>query len=300
LSKEGFVEVKTVVVLGAGTMGHGIAQVLAESGYKVIMRSRKQETIDSGMERMKASLKRVVEKGKKTQADVDKLFAQISTTTDLKAAVSQADVIIETVVEDMALKKEIFKEIDPLLKPETILGTNTSTLSITELASSTGRPDKVIGMHFFNPVPIMKPVEVIRGVMTSEATVATTRELVEKIQKTAIVVKDSPGFVSSRFGISLFLEASEMLEEGLASIKDIDLSARLCYGHRMGPFETCDLVGLDARLNNLKALYDAIGDPRWKPPLLLRQLVAAGFLGQKPGSKGGYYQYFGLTPPQTA
>jgi 3-hydroxybutyryl-CoA dehydrogenase len=289
-------DIRVVTVLGAGTMGHGIAQVFAGAGYNVVMRSRKQETVDVGMQRLKGSLQKAVEKGKATKEDCEKLLSRVTLTTDLKAALRDADLIIETVTEDMQLKKEMFKEIDAAAKPTAILATNTSTLSITDIASVTGRPDKVIGLHFFNPVPLMKPVEIVKGVLTSGDTLDLCKGYVQKLDKTAIVVKDSPGFASTRLGAALFLEASKMLEEGVASVDDIDNGARLFYGHRMGPFETCDLVGLDARMNNLKSLYEAFGDSRWKPPLLMRQLVAAGYIGKKPGSKGGYYAYFGITP----
>lgn len=170
----------------------------------------------------------------------------------------------------------------------------TSTLSITEIASTTDRPEKVVGMHFFNPVQLMKPIEIIRGMLTSNDTLENVKSLTLRLDKIPIVVKDSPGFASTRLGLALFVEASRMLEEGVASVKDIDTGAKLFYGHKAGPFGTCDLVGLDARLNNLNALYQATGDPKWSPPLLLKQLVASGCLGKKPGGKGGYYAYFGL------
>ncbi len=287
-------EVKTVAVLGAGTMGHGIAQVLAGAGYGVIMRSRKQATVDSGLDRIKGSLQKLVEKQKISQEDSKKLISRITTTTDLKVAVTDAEIVIETVAEDMELKKALFKEIAGFVKKDAVLATNTSTLSITEIASATDRPDKVVGTHFFNPVPIMPAIEIVRGVLTSDETVEIAKGLTLKLSKSPVVVKDAPGFASTRLGTALFMEASKMLEEGVASVKDIDVGAKLFYGHRMGPFETCDLVGLDARLNNLKSLYQATGDPKWAPPLLLKQLVAAGYLGKKPGSKGGYYAYFGI------
>ncbi len=287
-------DVKVVAVLGAGTMGHGIAQILAGAGYSVVMRSRQQTTVESGLKRVKDSLQKLVERQKMSQGDSEKLISRISVTTDLETALKNADMVIETIAEDMALKKELFREITKLVKKEVILATNTSTLSVTEIASATDKPDKFVGMHFFNPVALMPAVEIIRGISTSDETVELAKGLAAKLGKTPVVVRDSPGFASTRLGVSLFAEASKMFEEGVASVKDIDTGAKLFYGHRMGPFETCDIVGLDARLNNMKALYQATGDPKWAPPLLLKQLVAAGYLGKKPGSKGGYYAYFGL------
>jgi 3-hydroxybutyryl-CoA dehydrogenase len=286
-------DVKIVAVLGAGTMGHGIVQVMAMGGYKVIMRTRKQETLDSGLRRIKESLQKFTERGKISQEESNEALSRISTTLDLKEAVKDTDLCIETIVENMEIKKSFFKEIEAIAKEDAVFASNTSTLSITEIASLTNRPQRVVGMHFSNPVPLMQPVEIIRGVLTSEEAIEVTRGVTLKIGKTPIVVKDSPGFASTRLGVALYLEACRMLEEGVASVRDIDTGAKLFYGHRMGPFETCDLVGLDARLNNVKAMYEATGDPRWKPPLLLKQLVTAGYLGKKPGSKGGYYAYFG-------
>jgi 3-hydroxybutyryl-CoA dehydrogenase len=218
----------------------------------------------------------------------------ITGTTDVEEMAKNADFLIEAIPEKLDIKKELFKRLDKICREETIFATNTSTLSITELASVTGRPEKFIGMHFFNPVPLMNIVEIVKGLLTSDETTEITRKLVLKLGKEPTIVKDSPGFASSRLGVALFLEASRMLEEGVASAEDIDKSMRLGYGHRMGPFETCDLVGLDARLNNINAIYEATRDPAWKPPQLLKQLVSAGYLGKKPGSKGGYYTYFGF------
>ena len=194
----------------------------------------------------------------------------------------------------MELKKEFFKGLISKCKDTAIWASNTSTLSITEMASVSEKPQQFIGMHFFNPVQLMTPIEIIKGILTSEETLKAITELTVKLGKTPIVVKDSPGFASTRLGVELFLEASRMLEEGVASVKDIDNGAKLFYGHKMGPFETCDLVGLDSRLNNLKSLQESTGNPKWAPPLLLKQLVSSSYLGTKPASKGGYYKYFGI------
>ncbi len=289
-------DVKTVAVLGAGTMGSGIAELLSRlGGYQVIMTDTTEEFARRGWEIQRNNLQKFfVDRGKMTAGELEAILGRIKTTANIAAAVSQADLVIEAVFESMELKKTLFKEVAGLVKKDAVLASNTSTLSITEIASATDRPDKVVGAHFSNPVALMLPLEIVRGVLTSDDTVALVKGLAGKLGKTPVVVRDSPGFASTRLGASLYIEASKMLEEGVASVKDIDTGAKLFYGHRMGPFETCDLVGLDVRLNNLKALYQATGDPRWAPPLLLKQLVVAGYLGKKPGSKGGYYAYFGL------
>lgn len=287
-------DVKTIAVLGAGTMGHGIAQICAQIGFQVNLQDIKEDLVQGGIERIRRFLQGSIERKKMTKEEADAVLSRIKTTVDLNEAVKDTNLVIEAVVEDMGTKKELFKEVDKISKKEAVLASNTSTLSITEIASATNRPEKVVGMHFSNPAQLMKPVEIIRGVLTSDETVELIKNLSLKLGKTPLIVKDSPGFASSRLGLSLYLEASKMLEEGVASARDIDLGAKLFYGHKMGPFETADLVGLDARLNNLNALYQATGDPKWSPPLLLKQLVISGYLGKKPDSKGGYYSYFGL------
>ena len=289
-----FEAIKVISVFGAGTMGHGIAQIMAQQGYKVLLGDVRQELLDTALERVKRSLQKLAEKGKIGQDEVEGTLSMITGTIDIKELAKDADFVIEAIPEKLDAKKGLFKQLDEVCREETIFATNTSTLSITELASVTERPEKFIGMHFFNPVPLMNIVEIVKGLLTSDETTEITRKLVLKLGKEPIIVKDSPGFASSRLGLALFLEASRMLEEGVASAADIDKAMRLGYGHRMGPFETCDLVGLDARLNNINAVYEATRDPAWKPPQLLKQLVSAGYLGKKPGSKGGYYTYFGF------
>ena len=287
-------DVRTIAVLGAGTMGHGIAQVCAQNGFQVKLEDIKEEFVQGGIERIRKFLQGSIEREKMTREEADVVLGRIKGTVDLSEAVKDVELVIEAVAENMEMKKELFSRVDELSKSEAVLASNTSILSITEMASVTGRPEKVVGMHFSNPAQLMKPIEIIKGVSTSEDTVELIKSLTLRFGKTPIVVKDSPGFASSRLGLALFLEASKMLEEGVASVKDIDMGAKLFYGHRMGPFETGDLVGLDARLNNLNAMYQATGDPKWRAPLLLKQLVISGYLGKKPGSKGGYYTYFGL------
>lgn len=287
-------DVRTIAVLGAGTMGHGIAQVCAQNGFQVKLEDIKEEFVQGGIERIRRFLQGSIEREKMTKEEADVVLSRIKGTVDLSEAVKDVELVIEAIVENMEMKKELFRRVDEISKKEAVLASNTSILSITEMASVTSRPEKVVGMHFANPAQLMKPIEIIKGVSTSDDTVELIKSLTLRFGKTPIVVKDSPGFASSRLGLALFLEASKMLEEGVASVKDIDMGAKLFYGHRMGPFETGDLVGLDARLNNLNAMYQATGDPKWRAPLLLKQLVISGYLGKKPGSKGGYYTYFGL------
>jgi len=287
-------DVRTIAVLGAGTMGHAIAQVCAQNGFQVRLEDIKEEFVRDGIERIRKFLQGSIEREKMTREEADVVLSRIKGTVELSEAVKDAELVIEAIVENVETKKELFRRVDEISKGEAVLASNTSILSITEMASATSRPEKVVGMHFSNPAQLMKPVEIVKGLVTSDDTVDLIRSLVLKFGKTPLVVKDSPGFTSSRLGLALFLEASEMLEEGVASVKDIDTGAKLFYGHRMGPFETADLVGLDARLNNLNAMYQATGDPRWRAPLLLKQLVVSGYLGKKPQSKGGYYTHFGL------
>lgn len=289
-----FEAIKVISIFGAGTMGHGIAQIMAQQGYKVFLGDISQELLDAALDRVKRSLQKLAEKGKISQDEIEGTLAMITGTIDMEEIARNADFLIEAIPEKLDAKKELFKQFDKVCKEEAIFATNTSTLSITEIASATERPEKVIGMHFFNPVPLMNIVEIVKGLLTSNETIENTRKLVLKLGKEPTIAKDSPGFASSRLGVALFLEASRMLEEGVASAEDIDKAMRLGYAHRMGPFETCDLVGLDARLNNINAIYEATRDPAWKPPQLLKQLVSAGYLGKKPGSKGGYYTYFGF------
>jgi 3-hydroxybutyryl-CoA dehydrogenase len=280
-------DIKVISVLGGGTMGIGIAQVMAYKGYKVYLRDINKDLVNGALDRIKKNLQKMVELKKITEPEVAEIMTRIIGTTEIQAAVKDADFIVEAIPEKIELKKETYKEVQKFCKADTILASNTSTLSITELAAVTDRPQKYIGMHFMNPVPQMSLVEIVTGLLSS---------LILKLGKEPIVIKDTPGFATTRLGVALFLEASKMLEEGVASVDDIDKAMRIGYGHRMGPFETCDLVGLDARLNNINALYESTRDLTWKPPQLLKKLVSAGFLGTKPASKGGYYQYFGIIP----
>jgi 3-hydroxybutyryl-CoA dehydrogenase len=289
-----FEEIKVVSIFGAGRMGHGIAQVMALEDYKVIIVDVSQEFLDAGLKALKKSLQKAVEKEIIDNKRSQKALSLVSITTSIDEAGGAADFIIEAIPEKIELKKELFRKLNDVCKREAIIASNTSTFSITDMASSVRNPERFVGMHYFNPVPQMKLVEVIKGLTTSDHTMELAKKMVLKLGKEPVIVKDSPGFIANRLGIALFLEASRVLEEGVASIEDIDKTMRLGWGNRMGPFETIDLVGLDARLNNFNSLYQSTGNAFWQPPELLKKLVSAGYLGKKIGSKGGYYTYFGF------
>jgi 3-hydroxybutyryl-CoA dehydrogenase len=286
-------EIKKISVLGAGKIGHGVAQICSQFGFDVSLYDHKHENVQCGLERIQKFVRASIERGTITQAESADWLSRIKGTAKLGEAVEDADLVIEAISEDMNTKKDLFRRVVPFCDRTSVLASVTSTLSITEIASVTNHPEKFIGMHFGNPVPLTKPLEIVRGERTSDRTFELVWDLAIRLGKTPIVVRDSPGFVSTRLGLALFQEASKLLDEGVASLKDIDISAKLFYGHKMGPFETCDLVGLDARLNNLNSLYQSTADIKWEPPTLLKHLVAASFLGEKPRSKGGYYTYFG-------
>jgi 3-hydroxybutyryl-CoA dehydrogenase len=282
-------EVKRVGVVGAGTMGHGIAQVAAMAGYSVSMYDTSREILDSAVERIRGNLEKGVQLGKVEAGLRDEALEAISTTTRLSEVGEDADLVIEAAPEDPDLKRRIFVELDANSPPRTILGTNTSSLSVNRLAESTSRPDRVLGMHFFNPVHIMKLLEVIRTEHTERQVIETARAVGEAMGKTPIVVKDSPGFATSRLGLTLGLEATRMLDEGVASAEDIDTAMELGYGHPMGPFKLADLVGLDVRLAISEYLYKETGREFFKPSETLKRLVAEGKLGKKTGE--GFYKW---------
>ncbi len=283
-------EVKTICVIGAGAMGNGIAQVAAQAGYDVYMRDIDDKFVERGTEAIKKSLARIVKKGKISEDDAGKIVGRIKGTTDVKEAVSKADLIIEAATENIELKKKIFKELDELAPAHVILASNTSTIPIVIVGSSTNRPDKVVGMHFFNPVPMMKCVEVIKSLTTSDEAVKVAVEVAEKMGKSPVVVKDSPAFVANRLIVPFINEAVFALMEGIAdSPEDIDTICKLSFGHPMGPLALADLVGLDVLLAVLEILHSETGDPKFRPAPLLRQMVRAGYLGQKAGR--GFYDY---------
>lgn len=283
-------EIRKVAVLGAGLMGHGIAQVAAQvAKYEVNLRDVKQEFIDNGLRMINNSLQRFLKKGVITEAEVKEVLARIHPMLDLKEAVADADLVIEAVPEKVEIKKSVFTEVDKLAKPEAIIASNTSSISITEIASATNRPEKVCGMHFFNPPQLMKLIEIIRGAKTSDETVNVIVEVSKKMGKeTVIVKKDSPGFIVNRILIPALNEAIFLVHEGIADPEDIDKAIRLGLNWPMGPLKLLDYLGLDTTLSIAELLRDDL-DPKYRPCPLLRQMVRANLLGRKTGK--GFYDW---------
>ncbi len=271
-----------IFILGAGTMGAGIAQTFAANGFEVILRDIKDEFVDRGLAGISKGLGKLVEKGKLTEEVKEEILSRISGTTDLNFA-EDCDLVVEAAVENMEIKKQIFAELDRICKPETILATNTSSLSITEIATATKRPDKVIGLHFFNPAPVMKLVEIIRGMTTSQESFEAVKEVSLSIGKDPVEVAEAPGFVVNRILVPMINEAICVLAEGTATAEDIDKSMKLGAGHPMGPLALSDLIGNDIVLAIMEVLYKETGDSKYRPSVLLKKYVRAGWLGNKTG-----------------
>ncbi|HEY7587739.1 MAG TPA: 3-hydroxybutyryl-CoA dehydrogenase [Thermoplasmata archaeon] len=280
---------RKIAVIGAGSMGAGIAQVCSQAGYQVAMRDIEPRFVDGGLRRIREPLLKRVEKGKMTQAEVDMILSRIHGTVALEDALKDAQVVIEAIFEKMEVKRPLYAEMDRVASPEAIFATNTSSLSITEMANATKRADRVVGMHFFNPAPVMKLVEVIRGSETSDDTVRLVRDLSMKLGKEPVEVKESPGFVVNRLLVPMINEAFNLLMEDVASAEDIDKAMKLGTNMPMGPFELADYTGLDIGLDVMEVLHRETGDPRFRPSPLLRKYVRAGRLGRKSGR--GVYDY---------
>ena len=281
-------EIQKVLVVGSGLMGSGIAQVCAQAGIQVFLHDVSKEALTKAIKAIDWSVGKFVEKGKLSETK-DSIMARIRLITDFKDG-RVADLAIEAVYEKLELKQEIFQKLDKICHPDALIASNTSAIPITELASVTDRPEKVLGLHFFSPVPMMQAVEVIKGASTTDQTANTGREFILQIGKEPIMVnRDVAGFVINRINFPSAIEAMNLVEQGVASVADIDKGLRLAAGRRMGIFETGDMVGLDVTYGAMKAMYEETGDPRWYPPLLLRRKVKAGHLGRKTGK--GWYEY---------
>ena len=277
-----------VAVIGAGTMGHGIAQVAAMAGAETVLVDRTQELVDAGLEKIRENLEGGVDRGKVDPAARDATLARLTSATSVETAAHGVDLAVEAVPERLELKREVFSTLEAAAPADAILASNTSSLSITEIQDGLEHPGRVVGLHFFNPVHIMKLVEVVRGQATTEETVDGVVDWVRRMGKEPIVVKDAPGFASSRLGIALGLEAIRMLEQGVASAADIDTAMTLGYRHPMGPLRLTDLVGLDVRLDIAEYLHETLGE-RFRPPALLREKVERGELGRKTGR--GFFEW---------
>lgn len=281
-------DVKKIAVIGSGIMGHGIAQVCATSGYDVVVTDLEDRFLHRGMEAIQTSLARVVKSAKMTNVDVAEVLSRIKTTTDLRTAVADADMVVEAAPEILDLKKYVFKAVDELTRPDAVLASNTSQFSITTIASATRNPQRVIGMHWFNPPVLMKLVEIIPALDTEQEIIKVIEDVSHKCGKETVICQDSPGFLVSRLVAAMFVEAYRMYAEGLAPIEDIDKAIKLGLNHPMGPFELSDFNGLDTVLHAVESQMDAFGE-RFRPPHILRKLTTAGHLGRKTGR--GFYTY---------
>ncbi|WLR48890.1 3-hydroxybutyryl-CoA dehydrogenase [Halobacillus litoralis] len=280
--------INQVMVIGAGQMGAGIAQVFAQAGLNVKMNDMSQGALDQGLAGIEKRLKRAVEKGRMSEEDQKSAYGRLQTTTDLKDA-SDCDLVVEAVVENMDVKVSVFQQLDEITPAHAILATNTSSLPITEIAAATKRPEQVIGMHFMNPVPVMKLVEIIRAIQTSDETYQAIEDMTKKLEKTPVEVEDFPGFVSNRILMPMINEAIYTVHEGVASPEDVDAVMKLGMNHPMGPLTLADFIGLDTCLYIMEVLHEGFGDSKYRPCPLLRKYVKAGWLGKKSGR--GFYTY---------
>lgn len=281
-------EIKTLGILGCGQMGAGIAQVFAQSGYEVVAVDSDEKMLEKGLKGIDKRLTGRVEKGKLSPSEKSAILARIKKSTRLED-LKDCDLVEEAVPEDLGLKKRIFAQLDELCKKETILGTNTSGLSVTDMAAATNRPDKLLGMHFHNPAPVMQLLELVRTIMTSDETIETVKRWGATLGKTVVVAPDVGGFIVTRLFTPFLLGAVRMFESGIASRDEIDVSMKLAVNHPMGPLEVIDFIGLDTELSIAETLYEETKDPKYAPPLLLRKMVTAGWLGRKTGK--GFYEY---------
>ena len=280
--------IRRVGVVGCGLMGSGIVEVAARTGYEVIVRELTPDLLQKGLDRLDGSMRRAVERGKLDEAGRAAARGRIRGTTAL-ADLAAADLVVEAVIERMDEKKAVLRDLDRLVPPETVLASNTSSLSITEMAAAIGHPDRVVGLHFFNPVPVMPLVEIVRGLMTADATIQRVREFAQSLGKTVVLARDTPGFIVNRLLVPYLLDAIRVLELGVASREDIDTAITLGLGHPMGPLTLLDFVGLDTTYYIAEAMFQEFKDARYAPPPLLKQMVLAGWWGRKSGR--GFYEY---------